>query len=514
MERALADAGSRAARRRPRERARHQHARRRSQRGARAARRVRRARRRAAGVGDQVDDGPSARRGRRGRGDLLRARARDGPAAADDESRSTRIPTARSTTSRTRRGRTPARVALSNAFGFGGVNASLLARTSGVGGAGDGAANGDGERSPGRRAEARAARAARRRRASRCSTSAPTAKRAVDYPDCGGPAAEAVSRGDAERGIVICGSGLGVSYTANRFPHVRAALALGSADGRDGAPPQRRQRARARAPIGSIPTPPGRSSRPGSRRRSRAAATCARVAEDRPRRAPRLGARALAPRAARRRRSRDRAAAARRGEAPGARHRADRVGELRLRGGARSGRLGAHQQVRRGLSGPALLRRLRGRRRGRGARDRARQGAVRRRARERAAARGLAGERGGVPRGDRGRRHDPRDEPRPRRPPDARQPGELLGQALQDRPVRRAPRHRADRLRRGAPARARAPPEADPVRHDGLLARDRLRGVPRDRGRGRRGALRRHRAHRRARRGGRAPVADRPRAAS
>ena len=49
---------------------------------------------------------------------------------------------------------------------------------------------------------------------------------AVDYPDVAGPAAEAVSRGEAERGIVICGSGLGVSYTANRFPHVRAALAM------------------------------------------------------------------------------------------------------------------------------------------------------------------------------------------------------------------------------------------------------------------------------------------------
>ena len=49
---------------------------------------------------------------------------------------------------------------------------------------------------------------------------------AVDYPDVVGPAAESVSRGDAERGIVICGSGLGVTYTANRFPHVRAALAM------------------------------------------------------------------------------------------------------------------------------------------------------------------------------------------------------------------------------------------------------------------------------------------------
>jgi len=47
---------------------------------------------------------------------------------------------------------------------------------------------------------------------------------AVDYADFAGPAARAVSDGKAERGIVICGSGLGVMYTANRFPRVRAAL--------------------------------------------------------------------------------------------------------------------------------------------------------------------------------------------------------------------------------------------------------------------------------------------------
>jgi glycine hydroxymethyltransferase len=45
----------------------------------------------------------------------------------------------------------------------------------------------------------------------------------VDYPDFVAPAARAVSEGQAARGIVICGSGLGVSYTANRFPRVRAA---------------------------------------------------------------------------------------------------------------------------------------------------------------------------------------------------------------------------------------------------------------------------------------------------
>jgi glycine hydroxymethyltransferase len=46
----------------------------------------------------------------------------------------------------------------------------------------------------------------------------------VNYPEFAAPAARAVSTGEASRGIVICGSGLGVAYTANRFPRVRAAL--------------------------------------------------------------------------------------------------------------------------------------------------------------------------------------------------------------------------------------------------------------------------------------------------
>lgn len=52
----------------------------------------------------------------------------------------------------------------------------------------------------------------------------PGSEAPVDYPDFAAPAARAVSEGAAERGIVICGSGLGVMYTANRFPRVRAAL--------------------------------------------------------------------------------------------------------------------------------------------------------------------------------------------------------------------------------------------------------------------------------------------------
>ncbi len=52
----------------------------------------------------------------------------------------------------------------------------------------------------------------------------PHGDESVNYPEFAAPAARAVSEGEASRGIVICGSGLGVSYTANRFPRVRAAL--------------------------------------------------------------------------------------------------------------------------------------------------------------------------------------------------------------------------------------------------------------------------------------------------
>lgn len=46
----------------------------------------------------------------------------------------------------------------------------------------------------------------------------------VDYPDYGGIVARAVSEGKCDKGILICGSGIGMSIVANRFPGVRAAL--------------------------------------------------------------------------------------------------------------------------------------------------------------------------------------------------------------------------------------------------------------------------------------------------
>ena len=48
---------------------------------------------------------------------------------------------------------------------------------------------------------------------------------ADDFPDYAKPVAQAVSNGAVDRGILTCGTGLGMSYTANRFPHVRAAVA-------------------------------------------------------------------------------------------------------------------------------------------------------------------------------------------------------------------------------------------------------------------------------------------------
>ena len=46
----------------------------------------------------------------------------------------------------------------------------------------------------------------------------------VDYPDFGTAMADAVASGKAQRGVLVCGTGIGISMAANRNPKVRAAL--------------------------------------------------------------------------------------------------------------------------------------------------------------------------------------------------------------------------------------------------------------------------------------------------
>ena len=51
----------------------------------------------------------------------------------------------------------------------------------------------------------------------------PESDASVDYPDYGYILADAVARGEAERGIALCGSGIGIAIAANRNPAVRCA---------------------------------------------------------------------------------------------------------------------------------------------------------------------------------------------------------------------------------------------------------------------------------------------------
>ena len=80
---------------------------------------------------------------------------------------------------------------------------------------------------------------------------------AVDYPDCAQSVADALTGGRAERGIIVCGSGAGVSIAANKVPGIRAAVvprhlhgAPGGRARRHERPVPRRARHRRRAGAG------------------------------------------------------------------------------------------------------------------------------------------------------------------------------------------------------------------------------------------------------------------------
>jgi ribose 5-phosphate isomerase B len=53
----------------------------------------------------------------------------------------------------------------------------------------------------------------------------PDSDASIDYADYAHPLAERVSTGEVRRGVLLCGTGLGMSYAANRHENVRAAVA-------------------------------------------------------------------------------------------------------------------------------------------------------------------------------------------------------------------------------------------------------------------------------------------------
>lgn len=54
----------------------------------------------------------------------------------------------------------------------------------------------------------------------------------IDYPDIAAVAAKKVSTGSVDRSILICGTGIGMAITANKFPRVRAAVVADEATAR------------------------------------------------------------------------------------------------------------------------------------------------------------------------------------------------------------------------------------------------------------------------------------------
>lgn len=48
----------------------------------------------------------------------------------------------------------------------------------------------------------------------------------TDYPDYGYAVVHELNRGHAQRGVIVCGTGIGISIAANRCPNIRAALCV------------------------------------------------------------------------------------------------------------------------------------------------------------------------------------------------------------------------------------------------------------------------------------------------
>ena len=189
-------------------------------------------------------------------------------------------------------------------------------------------------------------------------------------------------------------------------------------------------------------------------------------------------ARAHAPRIACTERSRTLPSASSGGAAASRGDRTHPLRELHIPGSPSRPRFGIHEQVRRGIPGPPLLRRPREHRRDRASGQVQSEAVVPLRARQRATALGRPDEHGGVPSPPRARRHGDGHGSQPWRPPDPRRSGLAHGQALQVDPLQdRSRRRRADRLRRTARKRLGAPAQNDRMRVLVVSPRLRLRTV-------------------------------------
>jgi len=60
----------------------------------------------------------------------------------------------------------------------------------------------------------------------------PNSAGSVDYPDFADALTTAIGKGQAARGVLLCGTGIGMSIAANRKPFIRAALCSGVTDAR------------------------------------------------------------------------------------------------------------------------------------------------------------------------------------------------------------------------------------------------------------------------------------------
>ena len=265
------------------QRARHLDRAQRQERDVRDQGRVRRSREEARDVVDQVDDGPHARCRRRHRGGHHRARDRARRAAADDRTTRRRIPSATSTTCRTQAREQRVEHAMSNSFGFGGTNAALdleplQGRLSMKWFAG----------SRSRRVSRSSSRWSRCSRAGRRgrSTSAPTTRSRSTIPTFGAEVGRRVVGDRGAFGLVVCGTGIGISIAANKVAGVRAALVHDGFTAETARAAQRRERDRARRARRSVRASPRRRCACFARRRSSVAATSgASIMIDRARRA-------------------------------------------------------------------------------------------------------------------------------------------------------------------------------------------------------------------------------------